>query len=142
MKILTKTFNTKYETAPFSQIKMEDYKPAFEENIATAKAEIDAIINNPEAPTFENTLEALDFAGNPLDRLSSVFFNLNSAETSEEMQKIDGGLDTENRIQFIGLLKQLIQMVGCEQCFLISHNMEYDENVSIIDMTSRPVVVS
>jgi len=88
MKLLTQTFNTKYETAPFSQIKMEDYKPAFEENIKNAKAEIDAIINNPETPTFENTLEALDFAGNPLDRLSSVFFNLNSAETSEEMQKI------------------------------------------------------
>ena len=88
MKLLTKTFKTKYETAPFSQIKMEDYKPAFEENIKNAKAEIDAIINNSEAPTFENTLEALDFAGNPLDRLSSVFFNLNSAETSDEMQKI------------------------------------------------------
>lgn len=88
MKLLTQKFNTKYETAPFSQIKMEDYKPAFEENIATAKAEIDAIINNPETPTFENTLEALDYAGNPLDRLSSVFFNLNSAETSDEMQKI------------------------------------------------------
>ncbi len=67
---------------------MEDYKPAFIENIKNAKAEIDAIINNPEAPTFENTLEALDFAGNPLDRLSSIFFNLNSAETSDEMQKI------------------------------------------------------
>lgn len=67
---------------------MEDYKPAFIENIKAAKAEIDAIINNPEAPTFENTLEALDFAGNPLDRLSSIFFNLNSAETSDEMQKI------------------------------------------------------
>jgi oligopeptidase A len=88
MKLLTQTFNTKFETAPFSQIKMEDYKPAFEENIKNAKAEIDAIINNPETPTFENTLEALDFAGNPLDRLSSIFFNLNSAETSEEMQKI------------------------------------------------------
>jgi oligopeptidase A len=88
MKLLTQTFHTKFETAPFSQIKMEDYKPAFEENIKNAKAEIDAIINNPESPTFENTLEALDFAGNPLDRLSSIFFNLNSAETSEEMQKI------------------------------------------------------
>jgi peptidyl-dipeptidase Dcp len=88
MKLLTQTFNTKYETAPFSQIKMEDYKPAFEENIDTAKAEIDSIINNPDAPTFENTLAALDFAGNPLDRLSSIFFNLNSAETSDEMQKI------------------------------------------------------
>ncbi|WP_026977032.1 M3 family metallopeptidase [Flavobacterium tegetincola] len=88
MTLLTKQFTTKFETAPFSQIKMEDYKPAFEENIKNAKAEIDAIINNPETPTFENTLEALDFAGNALDRLSSVFFNLNSAETSDEMQKI------------------------------------------------------
>jgi oligopeptidase A len=88
MRLLTQKFKTKYETAPFSEIKMEDYKPAFEENIKAAKAEIDAIINNPQKPTFENTLEALDFAGNPLDRLSSVFFNLNSAETSDEMQKI------------------------------------------------------
>ncbi len=88
MKILTQHFDTKYNTAPFSQIKLEDYKPAFIENIATAKAEIDAIINNPEAPTFENTIEALDFSGNALDRLSSIFFNLNSAETCEEMQKI------------------------------------------------------
>jgi peptidyl-dipeptidase Dcp len=88
MKTLTQKFNTKYDTAPFFQIKMEDYKPAFIENIAAAKAEIDTIINNPEAPTFENTIEALDFSGNALDRLSSIFFNLNSAETSDEMQKI------------------------------------------------------
>ena len=88
MEILTSTFKTKYNTAPFSQIKLEDYQPAFIENIAAAKAEIDAIINNPEAPTFENTIEALDFSGNALDRLSSIFFNLNSAETCDEMQKI------------------------------------------------------
>jgi len=88
MKILTSTFQTKHNTAPFSQIKIEDYQPAFEENIAKARAEIDAIINNPEAPTFENTIEALDFAGQALDRLSSIFFNLNSAETCDEMQKI------------------------------------------------------
>ncbi|WP_310378446.1 M3 family metallopeptidase [Flavobacterium sp.] len=85
---LTQTFNTKYDTAPFSQIKMEDYKPAFILNIASAKIEIDTIINNPAAPTFENTIEALDFSGDALDRLSSIFFNLNSAETSDEMQKI------------------------------------------------------
>nr|WP_315158819.1 M3 family metallopeptidase [uncultured Flavobacterium sp.] len=88
MEILTSTFKTKYNTAPFSQIKLEDYQPGFIENIAAAKAEIDAIINNPEAPTFENTIEALDFSGNALDRLSSIFFNLNSAETCEEIQKI------------------------------------------------------
>ncbi len=88
MKILTQKFNTKHNTAPFSEIKLEDYKLAFIENIASAKAEIDTIINNPDVPTFENTIENLEFSGNALDRLSSIFFNLNSAETSEEMQKI------------------------------------------------------
>ena len=58
-----------------------------------------------------------------------------------KLDEIDGGLDTENRIQFIGLLKQLITMVGCEQCFLISHNMEYDADTTVIDMTARPVLV-
>ena len=88
MNILTSTFNTKYNSAPFSQIKLEDYPPAFETTIAAARAEIDAITNNSELPTFENTIEALDFSGQSLDRLSSVFFNLNSAETCDEMQKI------------------------------------------------------
>ncbi len=88
MKILTAPFQTKHNTAPFSQIKIEDYRPAFEANIEAARAEIDAIINNPEAPDFANTIEALDFSGEALDRLSSVFFNLNSAETCDELQKI------------------------------------------------------
>ena len=88
MKILTQHFKTKYDTAPFSQVKLEDYKPSFIENITAAKAEIDAIVTNPESPTFFNTIETLDFSGNALDRLSSIFFNLNSAETSDEMQKI------------------------------------------------------
>ena len=88
MNILSSKFDTKYNTAPFSQIQMSDYQPAFETAIAAARAEIDAITNNEEKPTFENTLEALDFSGQTLDRLSSVFFNLNSAETCDEMQKI------------------------------------------------------
>jgi len=88
MSILTSYFNTKYNTAPFSQIKNEDFLPAFNEGIILAKSEIDAIVNNPEAPTFENTIEALAFSGDILDRISSIFFNLNSAETNDEMQKI------------------------------------------------------
>jgi peptidyl-dipeptidase Dcp len=88
MSILTQYFKTKYNTAPFSQIKNEDYFPAFQEGIALAKAEIGAIVNNPEKPTFENIIETLAFSGNTLDRISSIFFNLNSAETSDEMQKI------------------------------------------------------
>jgi len=88
MSVLTQYFNTKHNTAPFSQIKTEDYVPAFQEGIALAKVEIDAIVNNPDAPTFENTIVAMDFSGDILDRLSSIFFNLNSAETNDEMQKI------------------------------------------------------
>ncbi|MDR6762419.1 peptidyl-dipeptidase Dcp [Flavobacterium sp. 2755] len=88
MSVLTQYFNTKHNTAPFSQIKIEDYVPAFNEGISLAKAEIDAIVNNPDAPTFENTIVAMDYSGDILDRLSSIFFNLNSAETNDEMQKI------------------------------------------------------
>ena len=86
--ILTQKFQTKYDTAPFSQIKNEDFLPAFQEGIALAKAEIDAIVNNPTAPNFENTIEAMAFSGDILDRISSIFFNLNSAETNDELQKI------------------------------------------------------
>jgi peptidyl-dipeptidase Dcp len=88
MKILTAPFQTKHNTAPFSQIKLDDYLPTFIENIASSRAEVDAITTNLEAPTFENTIVALDFSGEQLDRLSSIFFNLNSAETCDEMQKI------------------------------------------------------
>jgi len=88
MSILTSKFNTKYDTAPFSQIKNEDFKPAFEQAIAAAKVEIDTIANNPQAPTFENTIAALAFSGDTLDRISSIFFNLNSAETNDEIQQI------------------------------------------------------
>ncbi|PWB24281.1 M3 family metallopeptidase [Flavobacterium sp. HTF] len=88
MSVLLSKFTTKHNTAPFSQIKIEDYFPAFQEGIALAKAEIDTIVNNPETPTFENTILAMEYAGDILDRLSSIFFNLNSAETNDEMQKI------------------------------------------------------
>ncbi|PZX92573.1 M3 family peptidase [Flavobacterium aquariorum] len=88
MNILLQKFDTKLDTAPFSKIKNEDYLPAFQEAIVLAKSEIDVIVNNTENPTFENTIEALSFSGDTLDRISSIFFNLNSAETSDEMQKI------------------------------------------------------
>ncbi len=79
---------TPFDTAPFSQIKNEHFKPAFLQTMEDARAEIDAITDNQEAPTFKNTIEALEFSGRQLDRISSVFFNLNSAETNEEIQKI------------------------------------------------------
>ena len=88
MSILTTKFNTPYDTAPFSKIKNEDFLPAFKKAIALAQSEIDAIVTNPINPTFENTIEALAFSGDTLDRISSIFFNLNSAETNDEIQKI------------------------------------------------------
>lgn len=88
MDIFLKKFENKYNTAPFCKIKLSDYKPAFEQTIQIARKEIDSIVSNQENPSFTNTIEALDFAGVALDRLSSIFFNLNSAETSDEMQKI------------------------------------------------------
>ena len=88
MNILTQKFNTKYETAPFQEIKEENYLPAFQKLIAQSEKEIDAIANNPTKATFENTIEALAYSGEQLDRVSSIFFNLNSAETNDEIQKI------------------------------------------------------
>ena len=85
---LLEYFNTPYNTAPFSKIKNSDFLPAFKEAIASAKSEIDTIIDNPDTPTFKNTIEALAFSGEQLDRISSIFFNLNSAETNDTIQKI------------------------------------------------------
>ena len=77
-----------FNTAPFSKIANEDYKPAIKKGIEIAKSEIDEIILNPDVPTFENTTVALDFTGEKLNRITSIFFNLNSAETNDEIQKI------------------------------------------------------
>ena len=88
MNILTKYFSTKHNTAPFSQIKNENYLPAIQEGITLAKAEIDAIVKNPDTPTFENTIVAMDYAGEVLDRASSIFFNLNSARLMTKCKKL------------------------------------------------------
>ena len=77
-----------FNTAPFSKISSTDYKPAIKKAIKICKKEIETIISNPETPSFKNTTEALEFTGQKLGRITSIFFNLNSAETSEAIQKI------------------------------------------------------
>jgi peptidyl-dipeptidase Dcp len=77
-----------FNTAPFSKISNEDYKPAIKKAIEITKLEIDEIVNNTDVPTFENTTVALDFTGEKLNKITSIFFNLNSAETNDEIQKI------------------------------------------------------
>ena len=84
-----KNWKTPHGTYPFNEIKMEHYAPAFEEGMKQGLAEIDAIVNNPAEPTFENTIEAYDKAGQLLSMVAGCFYNLTSAETNEEMQKLE-----------------------------------------------------
>ncbi len=77
-----------YNTAPFSKIENKHFLPAISKLIAETKAEIDAITSNTEVPTFKNTVETLENTGEKLERATSIFFNLNSAETNDEIQKI------------------------------------------------------
>jgi len=80
-------------TAPFGapqfdKIRNEHYLPAFRKGIEEAKAEIDAIVANPDEPTFENTIEAMEYSGRTLNRVSGIFYNINEANTSDELQAI------------------------------------------------------
>ena len=82
-------WNTPFGIPPFEQIKLEHYMPAIEEGMRQQKAEIDAIVNNPEAPTFANTIEAYDAAGALLSRIMPVFSGISGANTTPEMQVIE-----------------------------------------------------
>jgi peptidyl-dipeptidase Dcp len=81
-------FDTPFEAPPFDRIRVEHYEPAFAVAIAEARQEVERVAGNPEPPTFENTIVALERAGERLERVSSIFFNLNSAATSERMQEV------------------------------------------------------
>ena len=81
-------WDTPHATPPFDKISISDYEPAFETAIAVSRAEVDAIINNPAKPSFNNTILALEKQGELLDRIASVFFNLLECHTSPEMQEI------------------------------------------------------
>lgn len=85
---LLATWNTPFQTPPFEQFKPEHYVPAFKEIIATAKKQVDDIVASKAAPTFENTIVALEHSGEDLERVANVFFNLNSAETNEQLQAV------------------------------------------------------
>lgn len=81
-------YTTPFQTPPFDKIKNEHFLPAFEEGIKIKRFEVESIINNTEAPTFENTIEALEKSGKLLNKVSSVFFNLNGSNSNEVLQKV------------------------------------------------------
>ena len=85
--LLTKS-TLPYSAPQFDKIETQHYLPAFKQAIEEGKAEIDAIVNNPEAPSFKNTIEALEYAGDTLNGISHIFYNLLEANTNEEMQNI------------------------------------------------------
>src|SRR5690554_5069841 len=81
-------WDTPFGTPPFDKIKLEHYLPAFKEGIKQHKTEIENIINNTEEPTFENTIEALEYSGALLTKVSRVFFAMTSSMTNDQMQAI------------------------------------------------------
>ena len=86
--IFFKEYETPYHTIPFDKIKTSDYKPAFLEGFKQHLEEIDKIVKNTEPATFENTIAAFEYSGEILNRVQYVFFNLLSAESTDEMQDI------------------------------------------------------
>ena len=88
MNILLQHFDTPYQTPPFHLIKEEDYLPAFKAAIASAKNEVNAIADNTDKPDFRNTIERLEKTGKQLNIISNIFFNLNHADTNENIQSI------------------------------------------------------
>lgn len=85
---LLQAFNTPFETPPYDKIKVEHFLPALKEGMAQGRKEIDIIVHNASKPTFQNTIVALENAGQQLSRVTPVLFHLNSAETSPELQKV------------------------------------------------------
>ena len=82
------TYTTPYQVPPFDVIKNEHFKPAILEGIKKQETEINSIVSNKEKPTFDNTVLAMENSGKLLARVSTVFYNMNSANTNEEIQTI------------------------------------------------------
>ena len=85
---LLKESSAPFGAPEFDKIRTEHYLPAFEAGIAEAKAEIDAIVADPAEPTFENTIEKMEFSGKLLDKVSGIFYNLMEADTDDQMQAV------------------------------------------------------
>ena len=110
---LLTTSTLPYSAPQFDKIENQHYIPAFKQAIEEAKAEVDAIINNTEDPTFENTIEALEYSGSTLNRISHIFYNLLEANTNDEMQNIAEEITplTTEFSMYVSLNESLFQRV-------------------------------
>lgn len=87
-----KPYDTHYQIPPFEEIEISDYMPAFEAGVAEARASIDSIVNNPEAPTFDNTILALDNLSPTLERVMSVLMSLTEADSTPELSAVSDSI--------------------------------------------------
>lgn len=135
---LLEKFNTPFETAPFDKITNEHFLPAIKEAIEIGKEEINAITNQSEAPNFENTIVALDKVGSLINTISSIFFNLNSAETNDKMQELAQGIspllsEYSNDILLNEALFEKIKAVYNQKDSLTLSN----EEITLLDKTYK-----
>ena len=109
------TYHTPHQTTPFNLIQLSDYEPAIREGMRIEDEEIKAITDNPEPPTFSNTVLALERAGQLLDRVTTVLFNLMSAETCDEMEAIAEKMMPElsEHSNNISLNEKLFERIKC-----------------------------
>ncbi len=135
---LLQDWDTAYGVPPFAQIKDEHYLPAIDAAIAELEAEINAIANNPDAPTFENTIVALDKAGGSLSQVASVFSNITNTDTNDTLADLETQIwpkvtAVQNSINFNAALFERVSAVNDA-----AENLDLDEQgLRLIELTYR-----
>lgn len=135
----SKPYNTIHNVTPFDQIQVSDYEPGIMQGIREEDDEIENIINNPEIPTFENTIEALEKTGQTLHRVTNVFFNLLSCETNDEMEEIANKIQPalSEHSNNIGLNDKLFARI---KAVYDSHPSLNNEQQKLLDETYKSFV--
>ena len=135
----SKPYNTIHNVTPFDQIQVSDYEPGIMQGIKEEDDEIESIINNPDIPTFENTIEALEKTGQTLHRVTNVFFNLLSCETNDEMEEIVNKVQPalSEHSNNIGLNEKLFARI---KTVYDSHPVLNNEQQKLLDETYKSFV--
>ena len=135
----SKPYNTIHNVTPFDQIQVSDYEPGIMQGIKEEDDEIESIINNPDIPTFENTIEALEKTGQTLHRVTNVFFNLLSCETNDEMEEIANKVQPalSEHSNNIGMNEKLFARI---KTVYDSHPVLNNEQQKLLDETYKSFV--
>lgn len=152
-----KPYDTAFEIPPFSEIKNEHYLPAFEQGMKDHLAEIDKIVNNPGAPSFENTIEELERTGKLLTKVQRVFFNLTSSNTNPELQKLQreispilsGHYDKIalnealfKRVETVYLLRDTLELTNEQSKFLEDTRKSFVRNGALLNEEQKAQITA